>query len=47
MVTNTSVPPLASAYQILRDLLDERGRIARWLDIRDDDALGQALTALL
>lgn len=47
VVTNTSVPPLPSAYQILRHLLDERGRIARWLDIRDDDALGQALTALL
>ena len=47
MVTNTSVPPLPRAYQILRDALGDRGRIACWLDVRDDPVLGQALTALL
>jgi hypothetical protein len=47
VVTNTSVPPLPRAYQILRDALGGRGRIARWLDVRDDHVLGQALTALL
>jgi hypothetical protein len=47
VVTNTSVPPLPHAYQILRDALGGRGRIACWLDVRDDHVLGQALTALL
>jgi hypothetical protein len=46
VVTNTSVPPLPRAYQILRDALGDRGRIACWLDVRDDQLLGQALTAL-
>jgi hypothetical protein len=47
VVTNTSVPPLPRARQILHDALGDRGRIACWLDIRDDPALGQALAALI
>jgi hypothetical protein len=46
VVTNTSVPPLPRAYQILRDALGDYGRIVCWLDVRDDQLLGQALTAL-
>lgn len=46
VVTNTSVPPRPRAYQTLRDALGDRGRIACWIDVRDDQALGQALTAL-
>jgi hypothetical protein len=40
-------PPLPRAYQILRDALGGRGRVACWLDVRDDHVLGTALTALL
>lgn len=46
VVTNTSVPPRPRAYQVLRDALGDRGRIACWLDVRDDQALGLALMAL-
>jgi hypothetical protein len=46
VVTNTSVPPLPRAYQVLRDALGDHGRIACWLDVRDDQLLGQALAAL-
>jgi hypothetical protein len=46
VVTNTSVPPLPRAYQILRGALSDHGRIACWLDVRDDEALGQALASL-
>jgi len=47
VVTNTSVPPLPRAYEILRASLGTRGRIACWLDVRDDPALGEALAALI
>jgi hypothetical protein len=47
VVTNTSVPPLPRADQILRDALGDRGRIACWLDVRDDTALAAALAALI
>ena len=47
VVTNTSVPPLPNADQTLRTELGDRGRIARWLDVRDDEALGHALAALI
>jgi hypothetical protein len=47
VVTSTSVPPLPRAYQILQDALGDRGRIACWLDVRDDKALAEALAALI
>jgi hypothetical protein len=47
VVTNTSVPPLPRAYEVLRGSVGDRGRIACWLDVRDDQALGEALTALI
>ena len=47
VVTNTSVPPLRRARQLLRDSLGDLARIACWLDVRDDRALGEALAALL
>lgn len=46
VVTNTSVPPLPRARQLLLDALGDRGRIVCWLDVRDDKSLGQALAEL-
>jgi hypothetical protein len=47
VITNTSVPPLPSAYQTLRQALGDRGRIVEWLDPADDASLAEALAALL
>lgn len=47
VIVNASVPPLPCAEEVLRDGLAGRARLVNWLDIRDDDALAQALAELL
>jgi hypothetical protein len=47
VITNTSVPPLPSAYQTLQQALGDRGCIVEWLDPADDGSLAEALAALL
>ena len=47
VITNTSVPPLPTAYETLRQTMGDRGRIVQWLDAADDGSLAEALTSLL
>jgi hypothetical protein len=47
VITNTIVPPLPHAYKVVQDAMGDRGRIVCWVDLRDDDVLGEALAHLL
>jgi hypothetical protein len=47
VITNTSVPPLPTAYETLRQTIGDRGRIVQWLDAADDGFLAEALTSPL
>jgi hypothetical protein len=47
IITNTIVPPLPHAYEVVQDAMGDRGRIVRWVDLRDDGVLGEALAHLL
>ena len=42
-----NAPPMPRAHAIVKDALEERGRIVMWRDVSDDHALGKALTLLL
>lgn len=47
VITNTSVPPLPTAHEKLRQTVGDRGRIVQWLDAADDGSLAEALMSLL
>jgi hypothetical protein len=47
VITNTSVPPLPTAQETLRQTMGDRSRIVQWLDAADDGLLAEALTSLL
>jgi hypothetical protein len=47
VITNTVVPPLPRAHQIVQDAMGGRGRIVRWVDFRDDNSLAEALALML
>lgn len=47
VITNTSVPPLPTAHEQLRQTVGNRGRIVQWVDAADDDFLAEPLMSLL